>query len=79
MGMDMEMLMAMLITWGPMLLLLCVWIYFMRKFVVVKQVDSIDNAKSYYSDHIAEIKRLNSNLERIAAAVELQNSRSKES
>ena len=58
------------ISWGPMLLLIAVWIYFMRRSGSMKQGQYLDEVRTYLTEHIAETKRLNSNLERIAAALE---------
>jgi 5-methylthioribose kinase len=59
-------------SWGPMLLLIGVWAFFMRRFrgTQQKQSDYMDEVRSYLTEHIAETKRLNQSLERIAFAIE---------
>lgn len=59
-----------LISWGPMLLLIGVWLYLARKSGGMKQGKYFDQIQTYLSEHIAETKRLNSNLKRIATALE---------
>ncbi|ATA55801.1 hypothetical protein CKY39_23125 [Variovorax boronicumulans] len=58
------------ISWGPMLLLIGVWIFFMRRSGGLKQGQYIEEVRHYLSDHIVETRRMNANLERIAAALE---------
>lgn len=60
------------LSWGPMLLLIGVWAFFMRRWRVTqqRQSDYMDEVRSYLTEHIAETKRLNQNLERIASALE---------
>lgn len=59
-------------SWGPMLLLIGVWVFFMRRWrgTQQKQSDYMDEVRTYLTDHIAETKRLNQNIERIAVALE---------
>ncbi|MBS0307548.1 MAG: hypothetical protein JSS58_01125 [Proteobacteria bacterium] len=64
-----------LISWGPMLLLIGVWIYFIRRSGGMKQGLYFEQVRSYMSEHIVETKRLNTNLERIAAVLEANNHR----
>lgn len=61
-------------SWGPMLLLIGVWAFFMRRFrgTQQQQSDYMDEVRSYLTEQIAETKRLNQNLERIASAVEVK-------
>ena len=66
----MRTLIDILISWGPMLLLIGVWIYFIRRSGGMKQGQYFDEVRGYMSEHIAETKRLNSNLERIALTLE---------
>ncbi|MGJ7605653.1 hypothetical protein ACSFA7_15040 [Variovorax sp. LT1R20] len=58
------------ISWAPMLLLIGVWIFFMRRSGGLKQGQYFEEVRNYLSDHIAETRRMNANLERIAAALE---------
>jgi ATP-dependent Zn protease len=58
------------ISWAPMLLLIGVWIYFMRRSGGLKQGQYFEEVRNYLSDHIAETRRMNANLERIAAVLE---------
>ncbi len=59
-----------LIGWGPMLLLIGVWIYFIRRSGGMKQGQYFEQVRGYMDEHIAETKRINANLERIASALE---------
>jgi ATP-dependent Zn protease len=61
------------ISWAPMLLLIGVWIYFMRRSGGLKQGQYFEEVRNYLSDHIAETRRMNANLERIAAVLEARN------
>ncbi len=69
----MRTLIEFLISWGPMLLLIGVWIYFIRRSGGMKQGQYFEQVRSYMSEHIAETKRLNTNLERIASVLEARN------
>jgi hypothetical protein len=64
----------MLISWAPMLLLIGVWVYFAQRAqrVQQKQQDYMAVVQTYVTEHIAETKRINQNLERIANALEHQ-------
>jgi ATP-dependent Zn protease len=64
----MRTLIDLFVSWGPMLLLIGVWIYFMRK--SGSQGQYFEHVRVYMSEHVAETKRLNANLERIAAILE---------
>ena len=66
----MQTFMQLVISWGPMLLLIGVWIYFMRRSGSMKQGQYLEAVRGYMSEHIAETKRLNANLERIASVLE---------
>lgn len=61
-----------LLSWGPMLLLIGVWIFFMSRSrgSLQKQSDYMDQVRTYVTEHIAETKRMNQTLERIAIALE---------
>lgn len=65
-----------LVSWGPMILLIGVWIYFMRKSGAQGQY--FDHVRTYMGEHLAETKRLNANLERIAAVLEAKAGERKE-
>ncbi|RQO60672.1 hypothetical protein DBV14_06190 [Variovorax sp. KBW07] len=58
------------ISWAPMLLLIGVWIFFMRRSGGLKQGQYFEEVRNYLTDHIAETRRMNANLERIAAVLE---------
>ena len=45
------------VSWGPMLLLIGVWIYFMRRSGGMKQGQYFEQVRAYMSEHIAETKR----------------------
>ncbi|MCP5158074.1 MAG: hypothetical protein H6975_01460 [Gammaproteobacteria bacterium] len=61
-----------LISWGPMLVLISVWIFFMRHSQGTQkgQQEYMSQVKVYVIEHLAETRRLNENLERIANALE---------
>lgn len=65
----MRALIDLLVSWGPMFLLIGVWIYFMRKSGAQGQY--FEHVRIHMSEHVAETKRLNANLERIAAISKL--------
>ncbi len=66
------MLRDILLSWGPRLLLIGVWIFFMSRSrgSLQKQSDYMDQVRTYVTEHIAETKRMNQTLERIAIALE---------
>jgi ATP-dependent Zn protease len=66
----MDYLIQLFISWGPMILLIGVWLYFMKRSGSIKQGDNMKTMLSYYAENIAEMKRINANLERIAATFE---------
>jgi len=66
----MQTFVGLVISWAPMLLLIGVWIYFMRRSGGLKQGQYFEEVRNYLSDHIAETRRMNANLERIAAVLE---------
>jgi N-glycosylase/DNA lyase len=59
----------------PILILLGFWWYFMRRYrgTQAKQTDYMAEVKVYLTEHLAETRRLNENLERIAKALEKKN------
>ena len=56
------------LEWLPLLLFGGVMVYFLRK--GGSQSQYIEHAKAYMTEHLAETKRLNANLERIAGLME---------
>lgn len=60
------------VSWGPMLLLIGVWVFFMRRWrgTQRKQLEYMADVQSYLKGHLAETERINKNLERIANALE---------
>jgi ATP-dependent Zn protease len=68
----MKILTDLLISAFPMLILLGFWWYFMRRYrrTQEKQVGNIDQVKVYITEHLAETRRLNDTLDRIAKALE---------
>ena len=64
----MELLFNIFISWAPMAILIGVWVYFMRR--KSRQGQYLDLSREYMTEHIAETKRLNANLERIASSLE---------
>lgn len=65
-------LLSILASWAPMLLLIGVWIYFMRRMGPMQRNRDqwMEVMKTYAVEHIAEIRRQNAALERIAIAME---------
>lgn len=63
-----------LINWGPVLLVVGSFLFFMRRGPFMQQRQHFERSRQYMSDHIAEIKRLNASLERIANALDTRNS-----
>ena len=61
-----------LISAFPMLILLGFWWYFMRRYrgTQEKQNSNMDQVKVYLTEHLAETRRLNDTLDRIAKALE---------
>jgi ATP-dependent Zn protease len=66
----MQTFLGIVISWGPMLLLIAVWIFFMRRSGSLKQGQYLEEVRNYLTDHIAETRRMNANLERIAAVLD---------
>jgi hypothetical protein len=64
-----------LISAFPMLILLGFWWYFMRRYrgTQAKQTDYMADVKVCLTEHLAETRRLNENLDRIANALEKKN------
>jgi len=56
----------------PIIILAGFWWYFMRRFrgTQAKQLDYMAQVKTYLTEHLAETRRLNDSLERIATALE---------
>ncbi len=69
--MNTALLFEVLISWFPMVILIGVWFYFMKK-------NGSSNMSEYLKDHIEETRKMNANLERIAVAVETLRSDSKD-
>lgn len=62
--MEDDSLLSVFLSWLPMLLLIAVWVYFMRK-------GGFGGAQQkYMREHIEETRRQNQALERIAASLE---------
>ena len=66
----MRTLFEVLSNWGPMLLLIGAWFYLTKKSGGLKQSQYFDDIKVYFAEHLIETRRLNQNLERIAASLE---------
>ncbi len=62
-------LIGVLVNWFPMLLLIGVWIYFMRRMGIYGGRYGMTHGE-YLKEHLEETRRLNQNLERIAHAIE---------
>ena len=59
-------------SWIPMLLLIGVWIFFMRRMGNTRQIrdEWMSWLKTYCTEHIVELRRQNATLERIATILE---------
>lgn len=64
-----------LISAFPILILIGFWWYFMRRYrgPMQKQIDQKDQAAVYFAEYLAETRRMNENLDRIAKALEKKN------
>jgi len=65
-------LIKIIISWGPMLLLIGVWLFYMGRYRRTQQgqLEYMEQVKVYVTDHLEETRRINQNLERIAKALE---------
>ena len=59
-----------LFTWGPLLLLIAVWVYFMRRSGALSQRCYMDAAGEHMQQQLSELKRVNEKLDRIASLLE---------
>jgi ATP-dependent Zn protease len=59
-----------LFTWGPLLLLIAVWVYFMRRSGALSQRRYMDAAGEHMQQQLSELKRVNEKLDRIASLLE---------
>lgn len=66
----MNSIMGFITSWGPLLLVIGVWIYLSRKSNAFEQEPQFEEIKQYLVEHLAETKLLNTNLNRIATALE---------
>lgn len=68
----MQTLIKIIISWGPMLLLIGVWLFYMGRYRRTQQgqLEYMEQVKVYVTDHLEETRRINQNLERIAKALE---------
>jgi ATP-dependent Zn protease len=58
------------VDWIPFLIFLGILVYFMKKGIGGKQAQFMESARQYQSEHLEETRKINANLERIAAALE---------
>jgi hypothetical protein len=58
--------------WGPVALLIGVWLFFMRRYrgTLQNQQEYTALVKTYVTEHLAETQQINKNLQRIADALE---------
>jgi ABC-type dipeptide/oligopeptide/nickel transport system permease component len=61
------------LDWFPILFFIGVLIFFMRK-LVPRQRTYMQSSQQYMSEHLAEVKRMNETLARIAKALESRTS-----
>lgn len=66
----MNSIMGFITSWGPLLLVIGVWIFLSRKSNAFEQEPQFEEIKQYLVEHLAETKLLNTNLNRIATALE---------
>lgn len=59
-----------LFTSAPLLLLIAVWVYFMRKSGALSQRRHMDAAEKHMEQQLSELKRVNEKLDRIASLLE---------
>ena len=59
-----------LISWGPMILLIAVWIYFIRRSGAMNQRAYMDAANEHMKQHLSELKQMNEKLGQIATLLE---------
>jgi Na+-transporting methylmalonyl-CoA/oxaloacetate decarboxylase gamma subunit len=59
-----------LLDWVPILIFLGLLIYFMRKTAALNQKGHLEATRKYMEEHLAEVRRTNDALARIAAALE---------
>ena len=58
------------LDWVPILIFLGLLIYFMRKSAALNQKGHLEATRAYMTEHLAELKRTNEMLARIATALE---------
>ncbi len=58
------------LTWGPIVLLIAIWVYFMRRSGALNQRGYMDAAREQMEQQLDELKRLNQKLDRIATLLE---------
>lgn len=59
-----------LLDWVPILIFLGLLIYFIRKTAALNQKGHLEATRKYMEEHMAEMRRTNDTLTRIAAALE---------
>ena len=67
-------LLKLILDWLPFLFFVAVLIFFMRK-TVPRQRNYMQSSQQYMSDHLAEVRRMNETLARIADALESRSSK----
>lgn len=67
----MDFLINFLISWGPLILMAGFWGYMLKK-GHLNHSKYYERCGAYMSEHLAETRKLNQNLERIAMALEKQ-------
>ncbi len=63
-------LVEIVVSWGPMILLIVVWIYYMNRGGIMKAAARADLANQLLGEQVAQVKSLNDKLDRIALALE---------
>ena len=65
-----KVVMDVFISWAPMIVLIAVWIYFMKRSGALRQSGNLELMNELLREQLAEVRKLNGNLDRIAVAIE---------
>ena len=58
------------VLWGPIILLIAVWLYFVKRSGTLKQPAHMELLQKLLNEQVTEAKKLNEKLDRIVAALE---------
>lgn len=65
----MELIFNILLSWGPMLLLIAVWIFFVTKSGQLKYGEDVETSLAQMNEHMEQTKRLNDKLDLIISQI----------